>query len=123
MLNRFCFRWIGTVALVAGVPLSSFAQDAGRAKPSSAESFAENLTDRTMSAAKRRHVVDDSENELYTRFRYSPVQGLGYEPPILPASSRKNAARGATEGYSDVARGTQRDSARSKRIGRAADEN
>ena len=35
-----------------------------------------------MSAAMRRHVVDDSENELYTRFRYSPVKGLGYEPGV-----------------------------------------
>jgi len=36
-------------------------------------------TDRPLSAAMRRHVVDDSENELYTRFRYQPVKGLGYE--------------------------------------------
>ena len=77
MLNKSCSGWIGTVAMVAGASLSSFAQDAGRAKPSMAESSAENPTDRTMSAAMRRHVVDDSENELYTRFRYSPVKGLG----------------------------------------------
>ena len=82
MLNRICLGWIGTVALLVGASLSSLAQDAGRATPSSAESSAENLTDRTMSAAMRRHVVDDSENELYTRFRYSPVKGLGYEPGV-----------------------------------------
>ncbi len=82
MLNRICLGSIGTVALVAGASISSFAQDAGRAKPSSAESSAKNLTDRTKSAAMRRHVVDDSENELYTRFRYSPVKGLGYEPGV-----------------------------------------
>ena len=59
MLNKCCFGWTGMVALVAGASLSSFAQDAGRAKPSSAESSAENLTDRTMSAAMRRHAVDE----------------------------------------------------------------
>ena len=30
----------------------------------------------------RRHVCDDSANELYTRFRYSPVTGLGYEEGV-----------------------------------------
>ena len=39
-------------------------------------------SDRPVSAAKRRHVCDDSENELYTRFRYSPVTGLGYEEGV-----------------------------------------
>jgi len=34
------------------------------------------------SAAMKRLRVDDSQNELYTRFRYSPVEGLGYEPGI-----------------------------------------
>ncbi|MBT3287619.1 MAG: family 43 glycosylhydrolase [Victivallales bacterium] len=34
------------------------------------------------SAAMARHLCDDSENELYTRFRYEPVQGLGYEQSI-----------------------------------------
>lgn len=36
----------------------------------------------TKSAAMKRHVVDDSENELYTRFRYEPVNGLGYEEGV-----------------------------------------
>ncbi|MBT3374089.1 MAG: family 43 glycosylhydrolase [Lentisphaerae bacterium] len=35
-----------------------------------------------LSAATARHRRDDSENELYTRFRYEPVQGLGYEEGI-----------------------------------------
>ena len=64
MLNRFCLGWIGTVALVAGASLSSFAQDTGHAKPSAAESSAENLTDRTMSAAMQRHVADAIEKQL-----------------------------------------------------------
>ena len=34
------------------------------------------------SAAMKRHVKDDSENELYTRFRYAPVKGLGYEKGV-----------------------------------------
>ena len=38
--------------------------------------------DSSLSAAMRRHAVDDSENEFYTRFRYEPVKGLGYEPGI-----------------------------------------
>ena len=37
---------------------------------------------RIVSAAMARHRGDDSENELYTRFRYSPVPGLGYEPGV-----------------------------------------
>ena len=35
-----------------------------------------------VSAAMRRWRVDDSQNELYTRFRYSPTEGLGYEPGV-----------------------------------------
>ena len=35
-----------------------------------------------VSAAMQRHQVDDSENELYTRFRYNQVTGLGYEKGI-----------------------------------------
>jgi hypothetical protein len=38
--------------------------------------------DAKLSAAMARHVVDDSQNELYTRFNYSPVSGLGYEKGI-----------------------------------------
>ena len=34
------------------------------------------------SAAMKRFVCDDSENELYTRFRYQPVNGIGYEPGV-----------------------------------------
>ncbi|MGL1885019.1 MAG: family 43 glycosylhydrolase [Reichenbachiella sp.] len=32
-----------------------------------------------MSAAMQRFKGNDSDNELYTRFRYAPVEGLGYE--------------------------------------------
>ena len=39
-------------------------------------------TDRPPSAAMQRFKCDDSENELYTRFRYKPVSGLGYEPGV-----------------------------------------
>lgn len=35
-----------------------------------------------LSAAMRRHRCDDSGNELYTRFRYQPIRGLGYEPGV-----------------------------------------
>ncbi len=35
--------------------------------------------EQSISAAMARHLVDDSKNELYTRFTYQPVQGLGYE--------------------------------------------
>lgn len=38
--------------------------------------------DRTLSAAMARHGCDDSENELYTRFRYEPIEGLGYEAGV-----------------------------------------
>jgi hypothetical protein len=38
--------------------------------------FQKNKTDQTQSAAMQRFVVNDSENELYTRFRYKPVKGL-----------------------------------------------
>ena len=38
--------------------------------------------DDTISAAMLRHRVDDSQNELYARFRYSPVTGLGYESGV-----------------------------------------
>jgi len=38
--------------------------------------------DKNMSAAMQRHQMDDSENELYTRFRYQPVTGLGYEKGV-----------------------------------------
>ena len=44
--------------------------------------FQKNKTDQTQSAAMQRFVVNDSENELYTRFRYKPVKGLGYEAGI-----------------------------------------
>ena len=30
----------------------------------------------------QRHTVDDSENPLYTCFRYRPVKGLGYTPGV-----------------------------------------
>ncbi len=36
-------------------------------------------TDPTVSAAMKRHVVDDSANEFWTRFVYKPIKGLGYE--------------------------------------------
>lgn len=35
-----------------------------------------------LSAAMKRHQVDDSENEFYTRFRYKPITGLGYEAGV-----------------------------------------
>jgi hypothetical protein len=35
-----------------------------------------------ISAAMKRHKVDDSKNELYSRFRYQPVTGLGYEDGV-----------------------------------------
>ncbi len=35
-----------------------------------------------ISAAMKRHRGDDSENEFYTRFRYKPVRGLGYEKGV-----------------------------------------
>ncbi len=38
--------------------------------------------EKPLSVAMKRHRCDDSENELYTRFRYSPVEGLGYEPGV-----------------------------------------
>ncbi|MCP5113672.1 MAG: hypothetical protein GY953_22795, partial [bacterium] len=34
------------------------------------------------SAAAKRHLVDDSRNEFFTLFRYSPVKGLGYEEGV-----------------------------------------
>jgi len=36
----------------------------------------------TLSAAMQRHQCDDSENELYTRFSYRPITGLGYEKGV-----------------------------------------
>ena len=38
--------------------------------------------DEKISAAMKRFHGNDSENELYTRFRYQPIQGLGYEPGV-----------------------------------------
>lgn len=38
--------------------------------------------EKQLSAAMKRHKMDDSENEFYTRFRYQPVKGLGYEPGV-----------------------------------------
>ncbi len=35
-----------------------------------------------LSAASKRHKVDDSQNEFYTRFRYSPVKGIGYKKGV-----------------------------------------
>lgn len=35
-----------------------------------------------VSAAMQRHHQDDSKNELYTRFRYQPVTGLGYQKGV-----------------------------------------
>ena len=35
-----------------------------------------------ISEAMKRFEVNDSENELYTRFRYKPIQGLGYEEGV-----------------------------------------
>jgi len=35
-----------------------------------------------LSSAMERFQGNDSENEFYTRFRYSPVKGLGYEPGV-----------------------------------------
>jgi len=35
-----------------------------------------------LSAAMQRHVVDDSANELYTRFRYTPIRGIGHEEGV-----------------------------------------
>ena len=35
-----------------------------------------------LSAAMQRHQIDDSENELYTRFRYQAASGLGYEKGV-----------------------------------------
>ena len=40
------------------------------------------VADDTISAAMLRHRADDSQNELYARFRYSPVTGLGYEAGV-----------------------------------------
>ncbi|MHC4993825.1 MAG: glycoside hydrolase family 117 protein [Planctomycetota bacterium] len=34
------------------------------------------------SAAMQRHVFDDSQNPMYTRFRYQPITGLGYEEGV-----------------------------------------
>ena len=75
MLNKSCLGWIGMVALVAGASLPWFAQDAGRAKPSSAESSAENLTDRTIGAA----MVD------LDRFGVAPPKALRW--PVATAKS------------------------------------
>ena len=36
----------------------------------------------TKSAATQRFTVDDSRNEFYTLFRYTPVKGLGYEKGV-----------------------------------------
>jgi len=35
-----------------------------------------------ISSAMKRHSVDDSKNELYTRFRYKAVSGLGYQKGV-----------------------------------------
>lgn len=51
----------------------------GASPPKSPEQKA---TDRPLSAAMKRFKCNDSENELYTRFRYEPVDGLGYEPGV-----------------------------------------
>ncbi len=40
------------------------------------------MPDQRLSAASERLVCLDSKNELYTRFRYSPITGLGYEPGV-----------------------------------------
>jgi len=39
-------------------------------------------TDADQSAASKRQKGINSQNELYTRFRYQPIKGLGYEPGI-----------------------------------------
>lgn len=39
-------------------------------------------SDSKLSAAMQRHELNDSENELYARFSYQPLQGLGYEKGI-----------------------------------------
>jgi len=36
----------------------------------------------TLSAAMKRFKVNDSENELYTRFRFMPVTGIGYQKGV-----------------------------------------
>ena len=35
-----------------------------------------------LSAAMQRHVFNDSDNELYARFAYQPIEGLGYEEGV-----------------------------------------
>lgn len=40
------------------------------------------VDDDTRSAAMKRFRGNDSDNELYTRFRYMPVKGLGYEKGV-----------------------------------------
>lgn len=44
---------------------------------------------RKRSLAMQRFRCDDSENEFYTRFRYQPVKGLGYEPGVPPEALKR----------------------------------
>ncbi|MDP7656309.1 MAG: hypothetical protein QF706_09555, partial [Roseibacillus sp.] len=43
---------------------------------------AQNNSTSGLSAATKRLRAHDSRNELYTRFRYQPVKGLGYEKGV-----------------------------------------
>ena len=49
---------------------------------STQESTGSQPNKKQLSAAMQRHVVDDSHNELYSRFNYTPVTGLGYEEGV-----------------------------------------
>ena len=40
------------------------------------------VTEKKQNAAMQRLTVIDSQNELYTRFRYRPIKGLGYEKGV-----------------------------------------
>ena len=64
MSYKVTFPRITSCSLVIITAFTSQASPLTRTKP--------------LSAAMKRHKVDDSENE-FTRFRYEPVKGLGYE--------------------------------------------
>ena len=67
-------RSIGTLVLLATVIIGGCERIDGAA--------GEISSDDSISAAMQRHRVDDSQNEFYARFHYSPVTGLGYEPGV-----------------------------------------
>lgn len=47
-----------------------------------AQSSQANSSTKQKSAAMQRFELNDSENELYARFSYQPIKGLGYEKGV-----------------------------------------